>query len=132
VLAAKFEAILPHLDERQRRLVLAAEARSLGYGGISLVARAAGVSRVTVTAGVDELEAGGDPTPGRPRRPGGGRRPLTQTDPGLLEALDALVEPETRGDPMTRPRWTTKSTRNLADELDAGATGSPTTASDGC
>ena len=117
VLAAKFEVILPHLDERQRRLLLAAEARSLGYGGVSLVAQAAGVSRVTVTTGVEELEAGADPMPGRARRPGGGRMPLTEADPALLDALDALVEPETRGDPMTRLRWTTKSTRNLAGEL---------------
>src|ERR1022692_3788354 len=118
VLAAKFETILPHLDERQRRLLMAAEARSLGYGGISLVARAAGVSRVTVTAGVDELDGGAEPLGGRARRPGGGRKPLTGIDAGLLEALDALVEPETRGDPMTRLRWTTNSTRNLADELE--------------
>ena len=80
VLAAKFEVILPHLDERQRRLLLAAEARSLGYGGVSLVAQAAGVSRVTVTTGVEELEAGADPMPGRAPRPGGGgcrsRRPI--------------------------------------------------------
>jgi hypothetical protein len=119
VLAAKFSAILPHLDERQRRLVLAAEARSLGHGGISLVSRASGVSRVTITVGVGELEAGHEPTPGRARRPGAGRRALTDTDPGLLEALDALVEPETRGDPMSRLRWTTRSTRTLANELGA-------------
>ncbi|MBS2967116.1 ISAzo13 family transposase [Actinocrinis puniceicyclus] len=119
VLAAKFEAILPHLDERQRRLVLAAEARSLGHGGISLVARASGVSRVTITAGVGDLESGRDPMPGRSRRPGAGRKPLTETDPGLLGALDALVDPVTRGDPMSRLRWTTKSTRSLADELGA-------------
>lgn len=117
VLAAKFATILPYLDERQRRLLLAAEARSLGYGGVSLVARAAGVSRVTVTAGVDELEAGGELAPGRARRPGGGRTPLAEADPDLLDALDALVGPETRGDPMTRLRWTTRSTRNLAEEL---------------
>jgi hypothetical protein len=117
LLAAKFDAIMPHLDERQRRLVLGAEARSLGHGGVSLVARASGVSRVTVTAGVAELEAGQDPTPGRARRAGGGRKPLTHNDSGLLDALDALVKPETRGDPMTRLRWTTKSTRTLADEL---------------
>jgi hypothetical protein len=117
-LAAKFGTILPHLDERQRRLLMAAEARSLGYGGVSLVARAAGVSRVTVTAGVDELDGGAEPSGGRARRPGGGRKPLADTDAGLLEALDALVEPETRGDPMTRLRWTTNSTRNLADELE--------------
>ena len=117
VLAAKFGTILPHLDERQRRLLLAAEARSLGYGGISLVARAAGVSRVTVTAGVDELDAAAEPPDGRARRTGGGRKPLTDVDAGLLDALDALVGPETRGDPMTRLRWTAKSTRNLAGEL---------------
>lgn len=117
LLAAKFGTILPHLDERQRRLVLAAEARSLGYGGISLVARAAGVSRVTVSAGVEELDSAQDPMPGRSRRAGAGRKPLTDVDPGLLDVLDALVEPVTRGDPMTRLRWTTKSTRNLADEL---------------
>ena len=117
VLAAKFAAVLPHLDERQRRLVLAAEARSLGHGGISLVSRASGISRVTITAGVGELEAGTDPTPGRTRRPGGGRKPLAEADPGLAEALDALVEPETRGDPMSRLRWTTRSTRNLAEQL---------------
>ena len=116
-LAAKFGVILPHLDERQRRLLLAAEAGSLGYGGISLVARAAGVSRMTVTTGVEELDAGVEPSPGRARRAGGGRKPLTENDPALLEALDALVEPETRGDPMTRLRWTTKSTRTLAEEL---------------
>jgi len=117
VLAAKFDALLPHLDERQRRLVLAAEARWLGHGGIELVARASGTSRKTVSAGVAELEAGEEPLAGRIRRPGGGRKPLTQTDPALVEALDALVEPASRGDPMCRLRWTTKSTRNLADEL---------------
>ena len=115
-LAGKFEALLPHLDERQRRLALAAEARMLGHGGIAVVARAAGVSRKTVAAGVDELEAGEAPL-GRARRSGGGRKKVTETDPGLLDALDALVEPESRGDPMTRLRWTTRSTRNLAAEL---------------
>jgi hypothetical protein len=117
VLAAKFGALLPHLDERQRRLMLGAEARWLGHGGIELVARASGISRKTVAAGVAELEAGEEPLQGRVRREGGGRKTLTETDPGLLEALDALVEPQTRGDPMTRLRWTTRSTRNLAGEL---------------
>lgn len=117
VLAAKFDGLLPHLDERQRRLTLAAEARSLGHGGISLVARAAGVARKTVAAGVDELDSGEGPL-GRTRRSGGGRKQLTELDPSLVDALDELVEPETRGDPMTRLRWTTKSTRNLADELE--------------
>ena len=75
LLAAKFEVILPHLDERQRRLVLAAEARSLGHGGVSLVARAAGVSRVTVTAGVEELEAGVEPSRGARVAPVGAESP---------------------------------------------------------
>jgi hypothetical protein len=119
--AAKFEAILPHRDERQRRLVLAAKARSPGHGGISLVARASGVSRVTITAGVGGLESGQDPMPGRRRRPGAGRKPLTETDPGLLDALDAPVDPVTRVDPMSRLRWTTKSTRNLAAARVLGA-----------
>ena len=117
VLAAKFGALLPHLDERQRRLVLGAEARWLGHGGIELVARASGVSRKTVSAGAAELEAGEDPPGERVRREGGGRKPLAGTDPGLAEALDGLAEPETRGDPVTRLRWTTRLTRNLADEL---------------
>ena len=119
VVAVKFDALLPHLDERGRRLVLGAEARWLGHGGIEMAARATGVSRKTVAAGVAELEAGDDPLEGRVRREGGGRKRLTETDPGLLEALDGLVEPEMRGDPMTRLRWTTRSTRNLAGELRA-------------
>src|SRR5213592_145495 len=93
VLAAKFQVILPHLDERQRRLLLGAEARSLGHGGIHAVARAAGVREATVSLGVDELDAGGPP-PGRVRRRGGGRKPAAQRDPGLRPALLALVEPD--------------------------------------
>jgi transposase len=115
-LRAKFSALLPHLDERQQRLYLGSEARALGHGGVAAVARAAGVSRVTVSAGVGELEAGAEP-PGRARRPGGGRKRAADADPGLVPALLALVEPEERGDPMSPLRWTTKSTRNLADEL---------------
>ena len=118
VLAAKFAVILPHLDERQRRLVLGAEARALGHGGIRLVARAAGVREGTVSAGVAELEAGAEPL-GRVRRPGGGRKQAAVTDPGLVPALLALVEPEERGDPVSPLRWTLKSTRTLAAELTA-------------
>ena len=117
-LAAKFAALLPHLDERQRRLVMGAEARALGHGGIKTVARAAGTSAVTVSRGVDELEAGGKPL-GRTRKPGGGRKPVTHTDPGLGAALLALVEPGSRGDPESPLRWTTKSTRRLQAELAA-------------
>src|SRR6266542_41178 len=115
-LAAKFEALLPHLDERQRRLLLGAEARMLGHGGGRLVARAAGVRKATVSRGVAELESGEEPL-GRVRRGGGGRKRAADRDPGLRPALLALVEPEERGDPMSPLRWTTKSTRALAAEL---------------
>src|SRR5215467_5084788 len=116
VLAAKFDLLLPHLDERQRRLLLGAEARVLGHGGIRRVARAAGAAEGTVSRGVAELEAGDVPL-GRARRVGGGRKRLVDLDPGLRPALLALVEPDIRGDPMSPLRWTTKSTRKLADEL---------------
>ena len=117
-LAAKLSAVLPHLDERQRRLVMGAEARALGHGGIKTVARAAGVSAVTVSKGVAELDAGDEPL-GRTRRPGGGRKPLTETDAGARTALLSLVEPTSRGDPESPLRWTTKSVRNLAEAMSA-------------
>ena len=112
----KFDSLFPHLDERQRRLAMGAEARSLGHGGIKAVARAAGASPTTVARGVAELGAGGDPLK-RVRQPGAGRKPQTLKDPGLVAALLSLVEPEERGDPMSPLRWTTKSIRALADEL---------------
>jgi hypothetical protein len=115
-LAAKLAVLFPHLDERQRRLLMGAEARSLGHGGIRLVARAAGVREGTVSAAVAELESGGTPL-GRVRRTGGGRKRLVALDPGLLPALLALVEPDMRGDPMSPLCWTTKSTRALAAVL---------------
>jgi hypothetical protein len=118
MLAAKFGSILPHLDERQRRLLLGAEARVLGHGGIRLVAAAAGVREGTVSAGARELESGQEPL-GRARRPGGGRKRLPETDPGLVPALLALVEPQERGDPESPLRWILKSTRALAAELTA-------------
>src|ERR1700733_2892642 len=113
VLAVKFQAVFPHLDERQRRLVMGAEARSLGRGGIRLVARAAGVREATVSLGVDELDSGAEPL-GRARRPGGGRKRAADLDPGLRPALLALVEPDERGDPMSPLRGTAKATRDLA------------------
>jgi hypothetical protein len=116
MLAAKFGTIFPHLDERQRRLLMGAEARALGHGGIRLVARAAGVREATVSLGVSELEAGAEPL-GRARRPGGGRKRAADLDPALVPALLALVEPEERGDPVSPLRWTVKSTRTLAGEL---------------
>jgi hypothetical protein len=116
LLAAKFEAMLPHLDERQRRLLLGAEARALGHGGIRLVARAAGVGEAMVSRGVSEVESGQEPL-GRVRRAGGGRKRAADNDPGMVTALLALVEPDVRGDPTSPLRWTTKSTRNLAEQL---------------
>lgn len=118
-LRAKFDALLPHLDERAQRLTLAAEARSLGHGGIVAVARASGSSRSRVQAGGAELEAGVAPS-GRVRRPGAGRKPITETDPGIVKALLALVEPTRRGDPESALCWTTLSTQKLAEELTAG------------
>jgi Rhodopirellula transposase DDE domain len=118
-LAAKFEALFPHLDERQRRLLAGAEARALGHGGIKVVAAAARMRPGTVSRGVAELEAGQEPMQ-RARRPGGGRKRLADLDPGLRPALLALVEPDVRGDPESPLRWTTKSLRVLADDLTAG------------
>src|SRR6266496_1711734 len=111
-LAAKFHVLFPHLDERQRRLLMGAEAQALSHGGIRLVARAAGVREATVALGVRELDSGEEPL-GRARRAGGGRKRVAEVDPGLRPALLALVEPDMRGDPMSPLRWTTKSTRKL-------------------
>ena len=110
--------VMPHLDERQRRVVAGATARLVGRGGIAAVAEAAGMSRSTVQKAVGEIDAGVEPT-GRVRPPGAGRPRVIDAQPGLLLALDDLVEPESRGDPMCPLRWTTKSTRTLAAELEA-------------
>jgi len=105
-----FRKLAPHLDERQCRLLLAAEAQVLGWGGISKLAGATRTSRQTIKNGIKELEQ--PPLPrGRVRQKGGGQKPLTEHDPELLAALDALVDPITRGDPMSPLRWTCKSTR---------------------
>ncbi|MFE4960776.1 ISAzo13 family transposase [Streptomyces sp. NPDC056653] len=120
VLDVKFAALLPHLDERQRRLYLASEAEALGHGGIVAVARLAEVSESTVARGCVEL-TGGTESLGRVRRPGGGRRSAAQRDPGLRPALEALIEPREVGDPVSPLRWTTASLRDLSRELsDAG------------
>lgn len=116
----KYRALRVEMDERARRQWAAAEARDLGWGGVTAVAQATGLSRTTVTAGLRELalpavQRAAEAT--RVRRPGGGRRLLTETDPGLLTALEALIEPATRGDPQSPLRWTCKSIRRLADEL---------------
>ena len=109
----------PHLSERQRRLLLGVEARELGWGGVSSVARVAGVARSTVTVAVAELEVPTRVPEGRSRRVGGGRKSSVEKDPGLVGALDALVDPGTRGDPESPLRWTCKSTRQLARTLTA-------------
>jgi hypothetical protein len=118
-LARKFEVLWPHLDERQRRLVMGVEARELGRGGLSVVARAAGVSLPTVRKAAREVDQGPEPSP-RARRPGAGRKRLADKDPGLVAALEAMVDPATRGDPESPLRWTTKSTRQLAGALSEG------------
>ncbi|MFJ1958744.1 ISAzo13 family transposase [Streptomyces microflavus] len=115
-LSTKFAVLFPHLNERQRRLLMGAEARLLGHGGIRAVARAAHVSETTARDGVFELQSGVEPL-GRVRRPGGGRKRVADLDPGLRPALLALVEPDERGDPMSPLRWTVKSTRTIAAEL---------------
>jgi transposase len=123
VIAEKFTALEPVLDERARRLWAAAEAHAIGRGGISRVAEATGLSRITIRSGLKELypSSASDalaPT-GRTRRQGAGRKPLTEHDPKLERALEVLVDPVTRGDPMSPLRWTCKSAANLAAELQA-------------
>lgn len=117
---AKFVALRPVMDERLTRLWAGAEADALGEGGIATVERATGLSRTTIRAGRDELRAGvtADEA-GLIRRPGGGRPRIEETTPGIVETLETLVDPVTRGDPESPLRWTSKSTRTLAAELTA-------------
>jgi hypothetical protein len=115
-IAARYARIRPYLDERQRRLWLGVEAQALGGGGAAVIARATGADVKTVRRGKAEAESGAGPG-GRVRGPGGGRPGLAGLDAGLIPALEALVDPGTRGDPMSPLRWTTKSTSRLAGEL---------------
>ena len=119
-LKTKFSEIVPLLNERQLRFVALAEAKSLGHGGIKAVSEASGLSRRSIERA--KVEAGKDGLlPSSPkqrvRRPGGGRKKLVEQDPGLLNALDELVDPATRGDPISPLRWTSKSTAKLSREL---------------
>ena len=117
LMGPQLELVLPVLDEKSRRLVLAAVARAAGDGGITAVAKATGASWQTVADGVAELESGRVAPPGRVRRPGAGRPGLAGTDPGLVPALLALVADSARGDPESPLLWTTKSAKNLSAEL---------------
>jgi hypothetical protein len=115
-LARFFDVVLPHMNEVQRRVVAGAAAEMLGRGGKTAVATASGMSRNTVIKAETEVAAGIEPSV-RLRAPGGGDRPLIDKQPGLLDALDGLVHPETRGNPMSLLRWTSKSSTKLAAEL---------------
>lgn len=122
VLAKKYDLLRPSLNEMARRHWAASEAMILGWGGVTSVAAATGLSRTTIRAGIAELRAGhqkpdADELAGRVRRSGGGRHRVAEDDRALLGSLEALVEPTSRGDPMSPLRWTCRSTRNLADEL---------------
>lgn len=113
----RYAALVQLLDERGRRLVLAAEAEALGRGGIAAVARATGASRPMISRGIAELAAAEALPKGRVRRSGGGRKRTTEGDPALLTDLERLVEPLSRGEPDSALRWTLKSVRRLSDEL---------------
>ena len=113
----RFACLEKVLDERSRRLLAAAESKAWGRGGISAVSEATGVARQVIRRGLAELELPPDPPPGRVRRPGGGRKKTIDTDATLLTDLEKLIEPTTRGDPESALRWTCKSLRKLAAEL---------------
>jgi hypothetical protein len=115
-LRQKFSCVWSLLDERGRRLMAASEALSLGYGGVSRIRRASGLSRKAIAKGIQEIKEG-SPMSGRIRRSGAGRKSIVERDPKLLESLDRLIEPDTRGDPESPLRWICKSTRNLAAQL---------------
>lgn len=115
-LSRKFALLAPVLDERQRRLWMAVEAREAGHGGITMVARATGAARSTVTRRVDELDSGATDS-GRVRRASAGRKRADAVNPELTVALERLVDPDSRGDPELPLRWTIKSTRQLSAAL---------------
>ena len=117
IIAWKYQMLQSELNERQRRHWAGAEALALGYGGITKVANATGLSRTTITKGIKEIESNEHLADGRVRQPGGGRKKSSIKQSKLLSALDALVEPTAKGDPMSPLRWTTKSTRRLRDAL---------------
>ena len=117
VLARKLSAIWPLLDERTRRIMAANEAIGLGYGGVSVVHRACGLSRKAIGKGIREIQEKDCPSEGHIRCAGGGRKSITVSDPQLLGALDHLIDSGTRGDPESPLRWICKSTRAIAQQL---------------
>jgi hypothetical protein len=114
---ARYEQMAPFLDERGRRLFVAGEALSLGHGGVTAVSAATGMARSTINRGIVELKAGHADLGGAIRRPGGGRKRAVETQPGLLMALEALIEDAIRGDPESPLRWVSRSQRNIAEAL---------------
>ena len=116
-LKQKFHSVWPLLDERTRRIMAANEALSLGYGGVSMVHRACGLSRKAIVKGIRDIQTGYAPAEGRIRRPGAGRKPITESDPQLLKRLEEMVDGQTRGDPESPLRWICKSTRAIAQQL---------------
>ena len=117
LIGERFRALAPELSERGRRIWAASEARALGRGGIAAVARASGISPNTIRKGIREIDSDNRLEGGRVRRRGGGRKPIVETDPELIEALERLVADDCRGDPTQVLLWTSKSVRNLAGEL---------------
>ena len=116
---ARFDALGPFLNERDRRLFAASEARAAGHGGIAAVSRISGIARSTIGRGLADLRSGALRCSDRVRRTGGGQKPATETQPGILEALNDLVEPSIRGDPEAALRWVSKSQRHLSAALAA-------------
>ena len=114
---ARFDALEPFLNERDRRLFAASEARAAGRGGIAAVSRTTGIARSTIGRGLADLRSGAVRCSDRVRRMGGGQKPATETQPGILQALNDLVEPSIRGDPEAPLRWVSKSQRHLSAAL---------------
>ena len=114
---ARFDALAPFLDERERRLLAASEARAAGRGGVAAVSHATGIARSTIGRGLADLRAGAVQLGDRVRRAGGGGKPAIETQPGLLEALNELVQSSIRGDPEAALLWVSKSQRHLSAAL---------------
>ena len=121
IIQSKYQKIGPCLNEKNRRLWAATEAKALGRGGIGLVHQATGISRPTINRGIEELEDEKLIRSKRQRQKGGGRKRLTENSPKLLKDLDDLVDPTSRGDPMSPLRWTSKSTRKSLRPRGAGS-----------